>query len=67
MSSAQPECIRRFAHGGDAERDVFLYRHGQFLGAFAHIVAIHAASKRLVFQLALYRVGFDFKDALARA
>ena len=42
---------------------MFVDRNGQLLGAFAHIVAIHAASEGFVFELAFYGIGLDLEDA----
>ena len=66
MVSAESERISRFAHGGDAEGDVFFDGHAQFFRAFANVVAIYAARESFVLKFAFYRIGLDLEDALAR-
>src|SRR5260370_10935192 len=64
--AAQAERVRRALHGLDAEGDMLLERDAQLFGAAADVVAIHAARKGFVLQLALHGVRFDFQDTLAR-
>jgi hypothetical protein len=61
--AAEAESVSLFAHGGDAEGDVFVERDAEFLGAFYYVFAADAAGEGFVFHSFLDRAGFEIEDA----
>lgn len=55
-----------FAHGGDAEGDVFFERDAEFFGAFDYIFTADASREGFVFHALFDGAGFKIEDALRR-
>ena len=64
--AAEAEGISLFAHGGDAEGDVFVERDAEFLDAFDYVFAADAAGKGFVFHSFFDRADFKIEDAFGR-
>ena len=53
-ATAEAEGVGVFAHGGDAEGDVFFEGDAEFGGTVADVVAVNAFGERFVFQFLFY-------------
>ncbi|SPE33075.1 hypothetical protein SBA2_740026 [Acidobacteriia bacterium SbA2] len=58
----EAQLIRDAAHGFNAEGDVFVKRHAQFLGALDNILTAHGAGKGFVFHPLADRFGLEGGD-----
>ena len=65
--SAQPEFVRLFLHGGQAEGDVGVYFHAEFECALSNVVAADGTGEGLILELLLDGGDVDIEDAAAGA